>query len=348
MHASRRASITTVVMVSAMTAAMPHRAHAAADGDMFAYNRALGRGINMGNALEAPAQQSWGVELRAEYFALIAAAGFTSVRLPVRWSDHAATSAPYTIHAEFFRTVDTVLGWALSNKLHVVLNMHHYHELSEHPGAHRTRFLALWKQIASHYRGAPDRVCFEVLNEPCRAMTAALWNELIPEAIQIIRATNPRRPLIIGPVEWNSMAALPQLVLPENDRRLIATVHYYNPFAFTHQGAEWVEHMQDTRGIAWQGTSNEQAAVQADFLRVAEWARTHKRPVYMGEFGAYDKADMASRARWAAYVAREAERHGMSWAYWEFCAGFGVYDRAAARWRTELLHALMPAGSGAP
>jgi endoglucanase len=62
----------------------------------------------------------------------------------------------------------------------------------------------------------------------------------------------------------------------------------------------------------------------------------------MGEFGAYQEADMGSRATWTAFVARAAEQRGMSWAYWEFCAGFGAYDATAQSWRQPLLDALMP------
>jgi endoglucanase len=64
--------------------------------------------------------------------------------------------------------------------------------------------------------------------------------------------------------------------------------------------------------------------------------------VYLGEFGAYSRADMASRARWTARVVREAEARGFGWAYWEFGAGFGAYDRATGTWRQPLLDALLP------
>jgi endoglucanase len=65
-------------------------------------------------------------------------------------------------------------------------------------------------------------------------------------------------------------------------------------------------------------------------------------PLWLGEFGAYEKADMASRARWTTFVREEAEKRGWSWAYWEFGAGFGVYDRAAEAYREALLRALIP------
>jgi endoglucanase len=36
----------------------------------------------------------------------------------------------------------------------------------------------------------------------------------------------------------------------------------------------------------------------------------------------------------------------MAWAYWEFGAGFGIFDREANGWRTPLLRALLPSDSG--
>src|SRR5688572_4711600 len=98
--------------------------------DVFAAARALGRGVNMGNALDAPNEGEWGVTIKEEYFDLIREAGFDSVRIPVRWSTHALSEAPYTIDPDFFTRVDQVLGWALERGLLVVLNVHHYEEMA--------------------------------------------------------------------------------------------------------------------------------------------------------------------------------------------------------------------------
>jgi endoglucanase len=69
--------------------------------------------------------------------------------------------------------------------------------------------------------------------------------------------------------------------------------------------------------------------------------------ILLGEFGTYSTADAASRVRWTSFVARLAEQHGFPWAYWEFAAGFGIYDPASQSWRTDLLHALIPSEQGA-
>jgi endoglucanase len=302
----------------------------------------LGRGVNLGNALEAPREGEWGLVIEESFFALIAGAGFDSVRVPIRWHAYAALDPPYTLSETILERVDWVVAQALARDLTVVINVHHYQALIDDPAGQRERFLAIWRQIAERYAEADDRVIFEVLNEPNGALEGALWNRVLAEAIVAIRESNPLRWVIAGPGSWNGYRALEALELPEDDRRLIVTFHYYDPFHFTHQGAEWADGSQAWLGRTWEGTPREVGEIQDAFDRVARWAAGHERPVYLGEFGAYSKADMASRARWTASVAREAEARGFGWAYWEFAAGFGAYDPVAHAWRPELLRALLP------
>lgn len=309
--------------------------------DVFAANARLGRGVNLGNALEAPREGEWGVTLEADDFRLIAEAGFDSIRLPTRWSAHAATEAPYTIEPAFFERVTWAIDQAMSRGLNVVLNIHHYDELFKDPQGQEARFLALWRQIAARYAGYPDTLYFEVANEP-HDIGAATWNAAQAKAIAAIRETNPTRWLIVTPVDWSSHRRLQDLQLPEDDQRLIVTFHYYLPFEFTHQGAEWVAGTDKWLGRTWTASTSERQSVMFDLDRAARWGKEHGRPIYLGEFGAYSKADMESRALWTAYVARQAEQRGMSWAYWEFRAGFGVYDYTARQWRKSLLKALLP------
>jgi endoglucanase len=318
----------------------------AQERDAFHYNKLLGRGANLGNALEAPREGEWGMVLREEYFDLLRTAGFQSVRIPIRWSAHAAAEAPYTIDPTFFRRVDWAIDQALRRGLTVVINIHHYDEIFQDPDAHEARFTGIWRQIAERYRDRPDRLYFELLNEPHNRLTDERWNTLFPDVLRVVRESNPRRVVIVGPGNWNNVERLPNLRLPESDRLLIATFHYYHPFRFTHQGAEWVEGSNAWLGTTWRGTEEEMAAVRTELAGAARWAEEQRRPLYLGEFGSYSRADLESRTRWTAAVAREAERQGMSWAYWEFGAGFGVYDRDAGVWRRPLLQALVPGALG--
>ena len=113
---------------------------------------AFGRGINLGNALDAPQGRRWGVVLKEEYFQAIAAAGFDSVRIPVRWASHAASQPPYQIDPQFFARVDWAVRQALGRRLVAVLDNHHDDALVARPDGERARFLALWRQIGQHYQ----------------------------------------------------------------------------------------------------------------------------------------------------------------------------------------------------
>lgn len=307
--------------------------------DVFAMNQRIGRGINMGNMFESPHRRAWG-RLDIAYFDLIKEAGFDSVRIPVRWSDYAAEKAPFTIDRGFLKRIDEVIEQALKRNLIVILNVHHYAEFMEDPEGHTNRLLALWKQLSAHYKNAPRALCFEVLNEPTDKVTPAIWNHVQNQAIKLIRKTNPDRIIFVAPLGWNRIHHLKDLELPSNDRNLIASVHFYEPFDFTHQGASWVDAIPV--GTPWMGSDEEQAELLGDLDEAVRWSKEHNIPINVGEFGAYSKADMKSRACWTAFLCREMEKRDFSWNYWEFCSGFGVYDPYTQAWRTDLLNALVP------
>jgi endoglucanase len=300
----------------------------------------LGSGINLGNALDAADGDEHALRLQWRYFDEIKAAGFDTVRLPVAWSAHAEQTAPYTVEQDFFQRVDRAVDQALARDLNVVLNVHHYHELNHAPDAQTERFLALWRQIAPRYADRPDRLHFELLNEPRAAMTAQRWNALLRHALAAVRESSPERTVLIGPAEMNDISALSKLELPDDDH-LVATVHYYAPFEFTHQGAPWVKNSDPWLGTTWGGEADRKT-VSEDLAVAAAWTEAHAVPLFIGEFGAYERADMDSRVRWTAWVREEAERLRIGWAYWEFGTDFGAYARETDTWREPLRQALIP------
>jgi endoglucanase len=276
--------------------------------------------------------------LRGRYFDEIKAAGFDTVRLPVAWSAHAERAAPYAIRRDFLARVDEAVDAVLARGLNVVLNVHHYHELNRAPDEHADRFVALWRQIAAHYADCPG-LGFELLNEPRAALTPRRWNALSGQALAAVRESNPERTVLIGSAEMNDVGALHRLELPDDDH-LVATVHYYAPFEFTHQGASWVEGSASWLGTDW-GDAADHRAVRDDLTAAAAWADSHDVPLFIGEFGAYELADLGARTRWTDRVRREAERLGAGWAYWEFGTDFGAYDTATGTWREPLRRALL-------
>jgi len=130
--------------------------------------------------------------------------------------------------------------------------------------------------------------------------------------------------------------------LRAGDRKLMGTVHGYARMDFTHQGAAGGDR-EDKVGVEWLGTEEELGVLKRDFDKAASWAKQHDRPLFLGEFGAYDKAPMESRARYLASVARAAEQRGWSWAYWQFDSDFILYDIPRDSWIEPVRRALIPA-----
>jgi hypothetical protein len=217
------------------------------------FDAGLGRGVNFGNMLEAPNEGDWGLTVQEVFFDRVVDAGMDHIRLPISWTHHAGLTPPYTIDPVFMARVNWCVDEALSRGLKIIVNVHHYDALNADPVAEKPRALAIWGQIATAMQGRPEGVYFEVLNEPHGAFNddPALWNAFLADALAVIRQTNPTRRVLAGPVRWNSIGALSSFD-PPPDHRLIATVHFYDPFEFTHQGATWVDPSPPV-GTTWTG-----------------------------------------------------------------------------------------------
>lgn len=306
----------------------------------FDVNQRLGRGINYGNMFEDPSSavniSSW----KPQYASMIAKQGFSHIRVPIRWDTRTSNTAPYTISAAFLSKIKQVVDSALNNKLHVIINMHHHDSLFVNPDKYKARFLAQWSQISEYFKNYSDTLLFEIMNEPHDKLNAGKWNVFLVDALAEIRKTNPTRIVLIGTPDWGGLGGLPYLQLPD-DENIILTVHYYNPFQFTHQGASWVSGSTPWLGTTWNDSETEREVVANEFAPLVQFGKTNNVPVHIGEFGAYSKADETSRKKWTTYIARYLESVGFSWAYWEFSAGFGIYNPSKSTWNQFLVDALL-------
>jgi endoglucanase len=277
---------------------------------------------------------------RDEHFARIKAVGFDTVRVPI-------VTFPFLdqdnrLDPKFLNRLDWVVATSRKHNLNAIIDVHEYLECEKDFATCRMKLKAVWEQLAERYRNEPNTVIFEMMNEPHGQFDVARWNAAVAELLPIIRKTNPERNVIIGGAKSNNRDALRELMLPVSDRHIIATFHYYVPFAFTHQGASWVtEKVRSARDVPF-GTPEEIAQVDADFARVNAWSESTGRPVFVGEFGSIDKAPMEYRAIYVRTVARAAEKYGFAWAHWEFSTGFTLYDFRTQRFIPLLLEALVP------
>ncbi len=307
-------------------------------------NKKLGKGMNMGNMFEAsPLETSWGNPFQNDYFERIAGLGFNSVRIPIRWDlpDRASQTSPYTVNPVFLARVKAIVDNAIANKLFVIINMHHHEEIFTDPEKTKPRFLSQWEQISTFFKDYNQSLLFEIMNEPHDKLTPELWNVYMTDGLKVIRKSNPTRAVVIGPGEFNSLGALPKIKLPD-DKNIILSIHYYNPFQFTHQGADWIgTQANDWLGTKWEDLEVERNQVESEFSYLKTFQKQTNIPVNIGEFGSYSKADIASRSKWTTFLARWFEQQGYSWNYWEFSAGFGIYDPTTSTYKQFLVDALI-------
>ncbi|MBP4140098.1 glycoside hydrolase family 5 protein [Flavobacterium geliluteum] len=309
-------------------------------GNYFAFeqNARLGRGVNI-IGYDPIWNDNSKARMKDKHFKLIKEAGFNNVRLvmsPFRFSMNDST---FTINPKFFKTLDYVIKESLKNQLMVIVDFHEHNAIEKDPLGTKSKILSMWKQIAEHCKGYSDDVLFEICNEP--NMKPETWNEIHKEVYAILRKSNPDRTLIIGTINGNQIKHLKDLDLPEQDRNIIVAINYYSPIQFTHQGAPWSKKNKDLSGIEWTQSKEEQDAVKLDFDMAQDWSKLHNRPLTLGEFGAYEKADIASRVRWTNYIARQAELRKWSWSYWQFDSDFILYDIDKDKWKTPILNALI-------
>jgi endoglucanase len=314
------------------------------------------RGANLGNYLESPPGQNWGVIISADEFVAMKREGFDHVRVPIGWQYYVGTAPDFALSSEIFARVDFAVTNALINKLAVMINIHHFDALDKDPAAATEQFLKIWQQIALHYKNFPNTLAFELDNEPHEQATTALMNPIYARSIAEIRATNPQRTIFVEPGNWGSIGELKKLALPPDDN-VIVSVHCYEPFYFTHQGAMWVKEnlptgvifpgppavplvpnaelslkpwvrqwIQNYNTLPTEKNPSSPVAFAEKLKYVRAWSDFYGRPVHIGEFGAFRKADAQSRANFYTAFRRTAENLQLGWCIWDWSAGFRYWD----------------------
>jgi len=315
---------------------------AAAQTPVHDLNKKLGNGINMGNMFEAPSETEWGNPFKDDYFKRISSLGFSHVRIPIRWDVTARCqqTEPFTINATFLERIKTVVDLAKKENLLVIINMHHHEAIFANPDAQKAKFLSQWAQIATFFKDYDSGLLFEVMNEPNTNLTPDRWNTFFAEALSEIRKTNKTRAVLMGTANWGGLGGVSSLKIPTDDN-IILTIHYYDPFNFTHQGADWVNGSTPWMGTKWENTNLERNEIMGQFKFLKDYSIQKNIPIHIGEFGAFSKADLESRILWTNFLARWFEQQGFSWAYWEFSAGFGIYNPASGQYLQPLVDALI-------
>lgn len=266
--------------------------------------------MNLANGLDAPNEGAWGYVIDDAHIEAIARDGFDTIRLPVRFQ---AGFIEGQLDPKLLARVDHIIRVALANGLKVILDFHHFREIMVNPERHEDTFVEIWSQLAAHYQGWSNDLMFELLNEPQNALTTKKADALFDRVIPIIRKTHPDRWIIVGGGSWSHIDTIDQLA--PRDGRTAITFHYYSPFDFTHQGAEWVDSPPPERGPM---TRAEAQGITAEFAGI----KGFPAPLFLGEFGVYNSVATEDRAPWMEVVRKASEDVGVPWCHWGYASGF--------------------------
>lgn len=320
--------------------------------------RAFRRGVNLGNYLEAPPNEDWGGSYSASDFDAIRSEGFDHVRIPVAWHHHLGPAPERRVSEAFFERVDRLAGLALERDLAVLLNWHHYDAFMQAPDRHVDNLEQVWRQIAARYADRPGIIAFEIMNEPHGRADTFTMNRIYARLIPVIRSLAPDRPLFVGPGHYQHIEELRRLRLPPDDN-LIVSVHHYEPFLFTHQGASWTHPLNATTGIRFPGPPAQPLMPDAEAVRahpwISAWVRAHNElppdlnpssvealtglirwardwsdfhgfPIHIGEWGAVKWSDPASRIRYHREMRRRMDQWDIPWTLWDWNQNFRYWD----------------------
>lgn len=282
---------------------------------------AMGRGINLGNTLEPPTESAWNNGPAQEsYFDRYVEAGFTNVRIPVRWDEHTMDAAPFTIDAAWMDRVEEVVDWGLERGLYITLNGHHEDWLkNDYTNAtFRARYDAIWDQIIERFQGKSDLLLYEIINEP-NGMTVAQVDDLNARILAKVRVVEPTRLVIYGGNVYANAEQLYAAAIPQDDY-VIGYFHSYDPWPFAGQAQR-----------NW-GTANDYQEMSNKLAGAAAWSLANEVPIHISEFGAIHENDFNSRMRYYAHYVDLLQFHGFAWSVWDDGGMFGVLNRGAGTW----------------
>ncbi len=278
------------------------------------------KGINLGNTFEPPNEGDWGNPKTEEFhFDMYKAAGFDCVRIPVRWDNHTGKTAPFKVNESWMNRIEQVVDWGLERNMFIVINTHHDDWIkNSYTETNKERFDSIWSQIAVRFRDKPEKLIFEIINEP-HGLSKENNDDLHARVLSLIRKTNQTRLVIFQGHNWGGSDELITAAIP-NDNYVIGSFHSYDPYLFGLEG-------QGT----W-GSANDYSQLENKFKTVSTWSVKNNIPVFLGEFGSLRKCDFNSRMRhYRAYV-ELSQKYGFACMAWDDGGDFKIMERRQKTW----------------
>ena len=328
-------------------------------------NFKIQRGTNVSHWLSQSEERGEAREkhIQEDDFARLDSLGFDFVRLPideVQFWDEAGNKLP-----EAWELMNNAIQWAEKHHLRTIVDLHiirshYFNAVNEGKSDANTLFTSekaqqdlinMWYQLSDVLKGySCDSVAYEFMNEPV-ADDAEQWNQLIAKVHKALREREPQRTLVIGSNMWQSYGTIKDLKVPEGDKNIILSFHYYNPMLLTHYGAWWTPLAKYAGKVNYPGVlvskEDYEAApdslkpeleqytkdewnidrIRADFKDAIEAAKKYNLQLFCGEWGVYEPVDRELAYKWTKDMLTVFKENNIAWTTWCYDADFGFWDQ---------------------
>ncbi|OUM60135.1 glycoside hydrolase family 5 protein, partial [Piromyces sp. E2] len=292
-------------------------------------------GWNLGNALDAEctswldydydqtaSETCWGnVKTTENLFITLMNKGFNLFRIPVTWKGHFGAAPDYKINDRWLARVHEIVDYSYQNGAYVIINNHHEDWLntcSENINTAKEITIKLWEQIADEFKDYDEHLIFESMNTPKKVESNEKnergddesWifvNEINEAFIKTIRngkGNNPIRHLLIPPYagELHNDDTIDKLFIPNNDKKIMVSLHAYIPREFTSGNSNIFD---ETFDIDWTVNIINNKLLSKNISTI------------ITEFGAVFHSNEDERIKWANYFITKTTGVGVPCVLWD-------------------------------
>ena len=289
-------------------------------------------------------------------FETIAALGFDHVRIPI--DEVQLWDSVGQKESQAFTLLHHAIQWAMGAKLRAIVDLHvirsHYFNASSNPlwteKAEQEKLVNMWRQLSDELVRYPNAwVAYEILNEAV-AQDPEDWNNLLDKVIAAIRSKEPERKIVVGSNSWQIPGTFPALKVPDNDRNIILSFHFYTPLALTHHTAPWTPIAEYTGPVRYPGQIVDTSAYRTmaesavQFMRnvgngfftkdtlekiispAIKVAQMRNLPLFCGEFGVFPAIPVKVKLRWYEDICSIMRKYNISYCHWNYKADFPVVN----------------------
>ena len=314
--------------------------------------------------------------IQEDDFARLEQLGFDFVRIPideVQFWDEDGNQLP-----EAWELLTNAINLAEKHHLRVVVDLHiiRSHRFLDNDNSNtlftseksQQDLINLWYQLSDVLKGySNDSVAYEFMNEPV-APEHEQWNVVVEKVHKALRQVEPQRTLVIGSNRWQDYETIKYLRVPEGDKNIILSFHYYHPMVITHRYARWTPVGQFRGNINYPGVLITQedydAAPEAikeelkpflttvwnkdkireDFKDAIAAAKKYDLQLFCGEWGVYEPVERDLAYKWYKDMIDVFDEFNIAWTTWCYDGDFGFYDQRTESYKDKPLVDLLMSG----